>query len=99
MLKQNFVGGVIIGAVGGVLIGAIGGAIAGVLMAPDSGEETRASLREQADGLKAKARAGGRHLIDSAHELLEQGKDQVSDLVRVGSNQAEALGKSVEKSA
>ncbi len=71
MLKQNFLMGIIIGAIGGLILGAIGGAVAGVLMAPQSGKKTRTALREQVDEL-------GETIKDKSQDILKAGKRQVS---------------------
>lgn len=59
------------------LTGAVAGGIAGVLLAPESGEETRKKLNKQAQ----KAR-------DELNDLVEKGKDTVEDLKKqkTGSN-------------
>lgn len=51
------------------LTGAVAGGIAGVLLAPESGEETRKKLNKQAQ----KARS-------ELNDLVEKGKETVEDL-------------------
>jgi gas vesicle protein len=63
---------------GGVLIGAIVGAAVGLLMAPQSGEETRSVVREQARDLSDKMKDSSKQLLESGRDLLEQGKSQVT---------------------
>jgi gas vesicle protein len=59
------------------LTGAVAGGVAGVLLAPESGEETRKKLSKEAD----KAR-------EELNDLVEKGKDTVEDLKKnkMGSN-------------
>ncbi|MFB6257819.1 MAG: YtxH domain-containing protein [Flavobacteriales bacterium] len=59
------------------LTGAVAGGVAGVLMAPESGEETRKKLNHQAQ----KAR-------EELNDLVEKGKDTVEDLkkTKAGNN-------------
>lgn len=59
------------------LTGAVAGGVAGILLAPESGEETRKKLNKQAQ----KAR-------DELNDLVEKGKDTVEDLKKqkTGSN-------------
>ena len=77
MLKQNFLEGIIIGAIGGVLIGAIGGAVTGVLMAPQSGKKTRAALREQASDI-------GEAIGEKSQDIIDAGKRKVSKALQHG---------------
>jgi gas vesicle protein len=59
------------------LTGAVAGGVAGVLLAPESGEQTRKKLSKEAD----KAR-------EELNDLVEKGKDTVEDLKKnkMGSN-------------
>ncbi len=57
--------------------GALCGAIAGILLAPQSGEETRKKLQEQAE----KIRERGAVFVEKAHDLIEEGKEKVSEFV------------------
>ena len=59
------------------LTGAVAGGVAGVLLAPESGEQTRKKLSKEAD----KAR-------EELNDLVEKGKDTVEDLKKnkVGGN-------------
>jgi gas vesicle protein len=70
--------------IGGILLGALIGATMGLLLAPQSGDETRESMREYADELGGKVREGSRHFMESSRDLLEQSKSQVGSLVKRG---------------
>lgn len=66
---------------GGFLFGAIAGAVAGLLLAPRSGNETRAQLFGAKDGF------GGQ--VDRLKGALEAGKEQAAD-------QSEVLRRKIE---
>ncbi len=59
------------------LTGAVAGGVAGILLAPESGEETRKKLNKEAQ----KAR-------EELNDLVEKGKDTVEDIKKqtTGSN-------------
>ena len=63
---------------GGILLGAIIGAAVGLLLAPQSGEETRELLNEQARDLGDKVKEGSRQFVESSRDVLEQSKTQVT---------------------
>lgn len=76
----------------GFLIGALVGAAAALLMAPQSGEETRAQIREKSVELKEKAEATYAdvlHRVEEATEEIRQKTDEISAKV----DQAIAQGK------
>ena len=84
---------------GGVVVGVIAGAVVGVLMAPQSGDETREMVRKQADELSEKVKESSRQLLESSRDLLEQGKGQVSGAIQRGREAAESLRKGVADEA
>ena len=67
---------------GGLLLGALVGAVTGLLIAPQSGEETRNAMRDQAKDLGGKLRENSQHVIDNSRDLLEQGKAQVAEMLQ-----------------
>jgi len=69
---------------GGILIGAIVGAAVGLLLAPQSGEETREVIKERARDISGKVKDGSQQLLDSSRDLLEQGKSQFSEVLKRG---------------
>jgi gas vesicle protein len=85
------------GFLAGLLIGAVAGAAAMLLMAPQSGEEARAALREKADttleGVRERARdiktdVKGK-LSDAqmkSQDVLEEQRNRVSEAVAAGRN-------------
>ena len=77
---------------GGVLIGAVVGAALGLLLAPQSGEETRETLCSTARELSDKMKESSRQLLDSGRDLLEQGKTQISQTIKNRTERAEAPG-------
>lgn len=84
---------------GGILLGAIVGAAIGLLLAPQSGEETRETLGEGARGLSDKVKESGRQLFESSRDLLEQSKSQVLTAVKRGQEQAAAVLHSTDGAA
>ena len=74
----------------GILLGSIVGAAIGLLLAPQSGEETRETLSEQARELSDKMKESGRQLLESSRELLEQGKTKIADAVKRSGAAADA---------
>ncbi|MHB9133594.1 MAG: YtxH domain-containing protein [Armatimonadota bacterium] len=76
---------------GGVLVGVVVGAVVGLLLAPQSGEETREMISKQAGELTDKVKEGSRQLVESSRDLYEQGKTQVTSAVQRGREAAESL--------
>ena len=79
----------------GVVVGVIAGAVVGILMAPQSGDETREMVRKQADELSEKVKESSRQLLESSRDLLEQGKGQVAGAIQRGREAAESVRKTV----
>ncbi len=80
----------------GILLGTIVGAAVGLLLAPQSGEETREVLSDQARELSEKVKESSRQFVESSRDLLEQSKDQVADIVKRGRDIASTIGQSAE---
>jgi gas vesicle protein len=64
----------------GVLVGALAGAAAALLLAPQSGEQTRALLREKGIELKDQASAAGVEARKRVEMLEEQAKEKAGQL-------------------
>jgi gas vesicle protein len=64
----------------GILVGALLGAAAALLLAPQSGEQTRALLREKGVELKDQANAVGVEARKRVEMLEEQAKDKAGQL-------------------
>jgi gas vesicle protein len=60
------------------------GAILGVILAPKSGEETRALLREKAEEGIDEAVAGGKKVAQKAQRAGASAKELVNDAVEAG---------------
>lgn len=71
---------------GGILLGAIVGAAMGLLLAPQSGEETREQLGDTARDLGDKVKDSSRQWAEKGSELIETGKSQVLNAVRRNHN-------------
>jgi len=80
----------------GVLLGSIIGAALGLLLAPQSGEETREAIGESARDIRDKVREGSRQILESGRDLIEQGKGRVSGLIRRGRETAESTQEQAE---
>ena len=74
------------GFVQGLLIGGILGALAGLLMAPKSGKELRAELKQK----------GGK-AIDEAKELYTETQMKAKDILEEAERRAEGLRKEIER--
>ncbi|MHB0939383.1 MAG: YtxH domain-containing protein [Armatimonadota bacterium] len=75
----------------GVLLGSVVGAAIGLLLAPQSGEETREVISESARDIRDKVKEGSRQVLESSRDLIEQGKGRVTGMMRRGDEeQAEA---------
>lgn len=64
--------------IGGLLTGAVVGAAIGLLTAPQSGEDTRESVRGHAREFTDKVRESSKQLVDSGRDLVEQGKNRLA---------------------
>ena len=73
------VGGVL---VVGLVLGMALGAVSGLLLAPQSGEETRHQLRKQANEY-------GESMVDKSQGIIDAGKRQVSKVLQRGSEVVE----------
>ncbi|MBO5707704.1 MAG: YtxH domain-containing protein [Bacteroidales bacterium] len=54
------------------IAGAMAGAVAAVLLAPDSGENTRAKIREEAESISNKAKNRIKKGLDAVETVLEE---------------------------
>jgi gas vesicle protein len=68
----------------GVVLGSIVGAAVGLLLAPQSGEETREVIGESARDIRDKVKEGSRQVMESSRDLVEQGKGRVSGILQRG---------------
>jgi len=71
-----------IGFVFGLLVGALVGASIAVILAPQSGAETRDTLRSKAHEVKGKAQELMGELKDDAGEWVEKGKQVIGKAFR-----------------
>ncbi len=65
----------------GVLVGGLMGAAAALMLAPQSGEETRAMIRERGIELKSRLEHAASDMKDRAEDALEEGKQRVDSAV------------------
>jgi gas vesicle protein len=77
----------------GFIIGGLTGAVVALVMAPQSGEETRAVIREKAIELKDKAG----ETVDEAYARAEaaaiDARNRAEDLTKIARERAEELGR------
>ncbi len=87
-------------AVAGLTTGLVIGALAGILLAPKSGKETRADIREGAKIGAEKVKVTAHHLGDIAKEKVELAKEKVAEVkehIKTGRHAAEAAAEAVEE--
>ena len=65
----------------GLIIGALAGAVAALLFAPQSGEQTRAQIKEKSIELRDKAQQSSQEAMARADELGRQLKEQGQNAV------------------
>ena len=70
--------------ISGVVWGGLVGAAIGMLMAPRSGEETRALLRQQSEEFQMQARETADNLRTKATETAEQARERATQLQQRG---------------
>ncbi len=75
----------------GFLAGAIAGAIATVLYAPNSGEETRASLNEKKDEILGKANVSVDDAYKQAESAAREARDRFEQLASTTRRRAEDI--------
>ena len=81
----------------GMIIGGLVGAAAAMLMAPQSGEETRALIRDKGIELKDKAVDVGQDMQLRAEKALETTRVQLEDVVDELKSRTDELAKLVAK--
>jgi gas vesicle protein len=81
----------------GLVIGSLVGAAAAMLMAPQSGEETRALIRDKSIELKDKAVDVGQDMQLRAEKALETTRAQLEDVVDELKGRTDELAKLISK--
>jgi len=81
----------------GMVIGGLVGAAAAMLLAPQSGEETRALIRDKGIELKDKAVDVGQDMQLRAEKALETTRVQLEDVVDELKSRTDELGKLIAK--
>ena len=81
----------------GLIIGGLVGAAAAMLMAPQSGEETRALIRDKSIELKDKAVDVGQDVQLRAEKALETTRVQLEDVVDELKGRTDELAKLISK--
>ena len=74
----------------GVVLGAVIGAGAALLLAPQSGKETRDELLERLDDIKEKVDATTRKVVTATREKLAETSSDLGQAVEAGRNAAKA---------
>ena len=70
--------------ISGMVWGGLVGAAIGMLVAPRSGEETRARLRERSDEFRSQALETAENLRDQAKETAGQAREKATELQQRG---------------
>jgi gas vesicle protein len=73
----------------GLLVGALSGAIAALLLAPQSGAETRVMIKDKSIELRDKAQQTAGQARAKTNEYVSQIKDQVQSVRGNGASQPE----------
>jgi gas vesicle protein len=68
----------------GFVVGGLAGAVTALLLAPQSGEETRTVIKEKAIELKDKASDSFDDVYDKAEEYVQEAKTKAVDLQHKG---------------
>ena len=72
----------------GFVVGGVAGAVAALLLAPQTGEETRALIKDKSIELRDKAAEQAEMVASRANEFADQAKTRATDLT----NQAKTRG-------
>jgi len=83
----------------GMVIGGLVGAAAAMLLAPQSGEDTRALIRDKSIELKEKAVEAGQDIQLRAEKTLETTRVQLEDVVEELKGRSDELAKLIGKEA
>lgn len=76
------------------IVGAAAGLAAGILIAPETGEETRRNIAQKANTFKDKAKEKANTLKDQANTLKDQAKEKANTLKeQVGSKINDTINK------
>lgn len=75
----------------GFIVGGLTGAVAALLFAPQSGEETRAVIKEKSIELKDQAKVEAEKAIKKAETVAVEVKGKVEDLSKKAYHQGEEL--------
>jgi len=81
----------------GMIIGGLVGAAAAMLLAPQSGEDTRAMLRDKSIELKDKAVDVGQDVQLRAEKALETTRVQLEDVINELKSRTDELAKVISK--
>ncbi len=73
----------------GLLVGALSGAVAALLLAPQSGAETRVMIKDKSIELRDKAQQTAEQARAKTNEYVSQIKDQVQSMRGDGAKQPE----------
>jgi len=77
----------------GFMIGGLAGAVTALLLAPQSGEETRTLIKEKAIELRDKATDTLEDAYEKAEEAAAEAKSRAEELAKVARQRAEEIGR------
>lgn len=75
----------------GFVVGGLAGAVTALILAPQSGEETRTVIKEKAIELKDVAADSYNEVYDKAEDLVKSTRDKAEDIVKTTKDKAVEL--------
>jgi gas vesicle protein len=79
----------------GFIVGGLTGAVVSLLFAPQSGEETRALIRDKSIEIRDKAAESAEEALDRAEAAAAEARVRAEELAKIARARAEELGKEV----
>jgi len=81
----------------GFIVGGLTGAVVSLLFAPQSGEETRALIKDKSIELRDKASQGAEEALARAEQLAGEARTRADELAKVARARAEELAHEVRE--
>lgn len=81
----------------GFIVGGLTGAVVSLLFAPQSGEETRALIKDKSIELRDKASQTAEEALARAEQLAEEARVRADELAKVARARADALAQEVKE--
>lgn len=81
----------------GFVVGGLTGAVVALLFAPQSGEETRALIKDKSIELRDQASHSAEELLARAESMASEARTRAEELTKEARHRAEALAKEVRE--